>query len=85
MTADVTGSQTSGSLPAVEIIGAGSWVDDEMADESEYENEPLPPCPRCKVAYRLVGIEPTEKPHHDLYTFECPTCGHLETREIRLQ
>jgi hypothetical protein len=56
-----------------------------MADESEWENKPLPPCLRCKVAYRLVGIEGTDKPQHDLYTFECPGCGNLETRKIRVQ
>jgi hypothetical protein len=22
----------------------------------------------------------TDRPHHDLYTFECPGCGRLETR-----
>src|ERR1700741_5207991 len=27
-------------------------------------NEPLRPCRRCKVEYRLVGIEGTDKPHH---------------------
>jgi DNA polymerase III alpha subunit (gram-positive type) len=49
------------------------------------ETEPLPPCARCKEALRLVGIESAEKPHYDLYTFECPGCGRLETRTVRVQ
>lgn len=53
--------------------------------EPETETPPLPRCPRCNAAYRLVGIEGTNKPHHDLYTFECPGCGHLETRTVRVQ
>ena len=47
--------------------------------EEALETPPLPPCNDCALAYRLVGIEGTEKPRSDLYTFECPGCGHLET------
>ena len=34
-------------------------------------------CPRCKVAMRLVGIEPHHLPTRsdDIYTFECVVCG----------
>jgi len=53
-----------------------------MADEREWETEALPPCKQCNVAYRLVGIEATDSPHHDLYTYECPSCGHIETRTV---
>ena len=56
-----------------------------MAEEPDWESLLLPPCPRCKVKYRLVGIEGTEKPCQDLYTFECPNCGHLEARKVREQ
>ena len=56
-----------------------------MAEELDWETKPLPPCPRCGAKYRLVGIEGTEKPYHDLYTFECPNCGHLEARNVRVQ
>jgi predicted RNA-binding Zn-ribbon protein involved in translation (DUF1610 family) len=41
-------------------------------------------CPRCKAQLRLVGVERAEKLRHDLYTFECPECGHLETRTVRV-
>jgi hypothetical protein len=47
--------------------------------------EALPPCPRCNLPYRLVGIEQSDKPYHDLYTFECPGCGHVEVRTVRVQ
>src|SRR5262249_49574787 len=55
-----------------------------MAEE-ETEVPPLPPCLRCNVAYRLVGIEGTEKAHHDLYTFERPACGDMQPRDVRAQ
>ena len=57
----------------------------QMAEKPDSQDHPLSPCPRCKVKYRLVGIEGTEKPYLDLYTFECPNCGHLETRKVRVQ
>jgi hypothetical protein len=50
-----------------------------------WETEPLPPCAPCKLPFRLLGVESTEKPHHELYTFECPGCGRLETRIVRGQ
>ena len=53
--------------------------------ESETETPPLEPCRRCRIAYRLVGIEGTDKPHHDLYTFECPSCRHIEVMLVRMQ
>jgi hypothetical protein len=56
-----------------------------MLEEPEAETRTLPPCRECKVEYRLVGIEGTDKPHHDLYTFECPRCGRIETRLVRVQ
>ena len=56
-----------------------------MSFESETPTPPLDPCQRCKVPYRLIGIEDTDKPHHHLYTFECDTCGDRETRTVRAQ
>ena len=36
-------------------------------------------CPKCNLELRLVGIEP-ESEVRDLFTFECPKCGYVETR-----
>jgi hypothetical protein len=60
-------------------------VDEPVDDELPSETPPLAPCLRCAVTYRLVGIEETDTPRHDLYTFECPCCGHLETRTVRVR
>jgi hypothetical protein len=37
-----------------------------------------PNCPRCTMRMNLFGIEP-EKPGHELLTFVCPRCNHIET------
>ncbi len=58
---------------------------DEPDTEPELTTPAIGPCLRCHVAYRLIGIEGTDRPHHDLYTFECPNCGHIETRVVRIQ
>jgi hypothetical protein len=52
---------------------------------ADFEAVSPSPCRRCKIRYRLVGIEGTDKPHHDLYTFECPRCGHITTLTVRIQ
>ena len=49
---------------------------------SEYtrENTPIsarPECPMCAAQMYLARIEP-EKPGHDLRTFECRECEHVE-------
>ena len=49
---------------------------------SEYtrENTPIsarPECPMCATQMYLARIE-SEKPGHDLRTFECPRCQHVE-------
>ena len=54
---------------------------------SEYtrENTPIsarPECPMCAVQMYLARIEP-EKPRHDLRTFECPRCQHVETAVVK--
>ena len=56
-----------------------------LADPGAEPDSPyLEPCRRCRVAYRLVGIERTDKPQ-DLYTFECQGCGQIEVRVVRMQ
>jgi hypothetical protein len=37
-----------------------------------------PDCPKCGKHMNLFGIEP-EKPRHELRTFVCPKCNHIET------
>jgi ssDNA-binding Zn-finger/Zn-ribbon topoisomerase 1 len=37
-----------------------------------------PDCPKCGKHMNLFGIEP-EKPGHELRTFVCPKCNHIET------
>ena len=45
------------------------------------EIEPLMFCPDCKLEMRLFGVE-EESEVHDLYTFECSSCGKLEVRGV---
>ena len=35
-------------------------------------------CSKCGTATLLFGIEP-EKPGHELRSFDCPKCNHIET------
>ena len=56
---------------------------------SEYtlENTPIsarPDCPQCSAQMYLARIEP-EKPGHDLRTFECPRCQHVETAVVKFK
>ena len=37
-----------------------------------------PNCPKCGTRMDLARIEP-DKPDHDLRTFECTACAHVET------
>ena len=37
-----------------------------------------PDCPKCGTRMNLFGIEP-EKAGHELLTFVCPKCEHIET------
>ena len=37
-----------------------------------------PTCPKCGTNMRLFGIEP-ERPGHELHSFECPKCKHIQT------
>jgi len=37
-----------------------------------------PRCTKCSTPALLIGIE-LEKPGYDLNTFECPSCGQMET------
>jgi hypothetical protein len=39
-----------------------------------------PPCSKCGTKTRLYGIEPdVTDPKHELLTFVCPNCDHVET------
>jgi predicted RNA-binding Zn-ribbon protein involved in translation (DUF1610 family) len=44
---------------------------------------PLMVCPACGTEMRLFGVE-SETPTRDLYTFECPNCGRIEARGVRV-
>jgi hypothetical protein len=55
--------------------------------EYTLDNTPInarPDCPQCTAQMDLARIEP-EKPGHDLRTFECPRCHHLETAVARFK
>jgi hypothetical protein len=56
---------------------------------SEYtlENTPInagPDCPLCAAQMYLARIEP-EKPAHDLRSFECLRCQHVETAVVQFK
>ncbi len=42
-------------------------------------------CPKCGVPMFLSEIEPTERPHEDLRTFECQLCSFAETVTVQFQ
>lgn len=44
-----------------------------------------PPCPRCHGLTHLARIEPSPDADHDLRTFECSTCDHVEVVKIRFR
>jgi hypothetical protein len=53
--------------------------------EYTQENAPInarPDCPQCASQMYLARIE-LEKPGHDLRTFECPRCQHIETAVVK--
>jgi hypothetical protein len=37
-----------------------------------------PSCSKCGAPMLLFGIEP-EKPDHEVWSFDCPNCNHIET------
>jgi hypothetical protein len=43
-----------------------------------------PPCAACGKPMRLMRREPHSKlgPTFELHTFECPSCGHVETEDV---
>jgi len=41
-------------------------------------------CEKCKLELRLFGIE-AETVERDLYSFECPKCGSLEVRGVKVK
>ena len=51
------------------------------------DNTPInarPDCPQCAAQMYLARIEP-ERPGHDLRTFECPRCQHVETAVVKFK
>jgi hypothetical protein len=55
--------------------------------ECTLENTPIkvrPECPTCSAQLYLGRIEP-EKPGHDLRTFECPKCQHVERVVVQFE
>ena len=51
------------------------------------ENSPIdarPDCQQCAAQMYLARIEP-EEPGHDLRTFECPRCQHIETIVVQFR
>jgi hypothetical protein len=46
--------------------------------------QPLLLCAKCKAEMCLLGIESFDAVH-ELYTFECDKCGHLEAKTVHLR
>ena len=44
-----------------------------------------PLCARCGTLSLLIRSEPSAEPEHDLRTFECPACGHVDLVEMKLK
>jgi predicted RNA-binding Zn-ribbon protein involved in translation (DUF1610 family) len=56
------------------------------------EANPIPPipaftlrlnCPKCSTQMVLTRSEP-EKPGFDRLTFDCPRCGHTDSRAFKI-
>jgi predicted RNA-binding Zn-ribbon protein involved in translation (DUF1610 family) len=43
-----------------------------------------PSCPKCGTTMVFTRIVP-HAPGHDLRTFECPTCEHVETEVVKFE
>jgi len=53
-------------------------------DESREQSQLYRPlCSRCGTLSTLARVEPAPGPDHDLRTFECPACGHIDVAKIR--
>jgi len=57
------------------------------------EANPIPPipaltlrlsCPKCSTQMALTRSEPEEKPGFDRLTFDCPRCGHTDSRAFKI-
>lgn len=44
-----------------------------------------PLCSKCGTLSALRRVEPSPQPDHDLRTFECPACGHVDTLTIKFR
>lgn len=44
-----------------------------------------PQCSKCGSLTALARIEPGDDANHDLRTFECEHCGHMEAVKIKFR
>jgi len=44
-----------------------------------------PPCEKCGRKTILAGIEQLDIPDHDLRTFKCTGCNHVQTAKVRFR
>jgi DNA-directed RNA polymerase subunit RPC12/RpoP len=44
-----------------------------------------PLCSRCGALSMLIRVEPSAEPDHDLRTFECPSCGHVDPIKMKFR
>jgi DNA-directed RNA polymerase subunit RPC12/RpoP len=44
-----------------------------------------PLCSRCGALSLLIRSEPSAEPDHDLRTFECPACGHVDLIKMKFK
>ena len=42
-----------------------------------------PACLKCGTAMRLFGIE-ADGPGHELHSFACPSCAHIEAKRAEV-
>ena len=44
-----------------------------------------PLCSKCGTLSTLRRVEPSPEPDHDMRTFECPSCGHIDQVKIKFR
>jgi len=44
-----------------------------------------PGCPKCGSSMMIATIEPSDKPDHDMRTFECPECGNELSKVVKFR
>ena len=66
---------------ALPPVKRGKYVPQRKAIEFAVSDE-RPQCPQCGTQMMLARIA-SEKPDHDMRTFECPRCNHEETIMVK--